>query len=201
MPKREFKTVEEFKECVGEAEELIFDGTENLTERPQKYDKQKDKYSGKKNTHTDLALVLSDKKTRIYYVSYYYDGKNVDFGVLKQVPIAIGIPPELPWFKNFKVLVDLGFIGIAKLYEIKELIIGEKKTRKSKKNPNPKLTEEQKVKNKSVSRERIFVEHAIGKMKRYRILKNRCRLKCPVTKDRILGMSAGLWNYQLELNS
>jgi hypothetical protein len=46
MLKREFESVEEFEECVGQAEELIFDGTENLTERPQNYDKQKDKYSG-----------------------------------------------------------------------------------------------------------------------------------------------------------
>lgn len=167
-----------------------------MTERPKDYDKQKEKYSGKKSTHTDIALLLSDKKTWIYYVSKYYAGKNVDFGVLKQE-----FPPEYPWFKNLKVLVDLGFIGIDKLYEVKELIIGEKKPRKSKANPNPKLTEKQKIKNTKVSKERIFVEHAIGKMKRYRILKNRCRIKCPVTKDRILGIAAGLWNYQLALNN
>ncbi|HFC00038.1 MAG TPA: DDE endonuclease, partial [Phaeodactylibacter sp.] len=41
----------------------------------------------------------------------------------------------------------------------------------------PKLTEEQKEWNKKVSRERIFVEHAIGRLKKFRILKNRCRLK------------------------
>lgn len=188
--------MEDFERQVSVAEELIFDGTENLTERPQDHDKQKDKYSGKKKTHTDLALVLSDKQTKIYYVSKYYDGKNVDMGVLKRE-----FPPEQSWFKNFKVLFDLGFIGVEKLYEFKELIIGEKKPRKSKKNPNPELTGEQKLKNRSVSRERIFVEHAIGKMKRYRILKNRCRIKCPVIKNRILGIAAGLWNYQIDLNS
>ena len=141
-----------------------------------------------------MALVLSDKATRIYYVSEYYDGKNVDMGILKKE-----FPPGQQWFKNFKVLFDLGFVGVRKLYEFKELIIGEKKPRKSKKNPRPELTEEQKKKNQAISRERIFVEHAIGKMKRYRILKNRCRLKCQETKNRILGISAGLWNYQLEL--
>ena len=196
MPKRSFKDVEEFEAHVCDAEELIFDGTENLTERPKDYDEQKEKYSGKKCTHTDLTLVLSDKRTWIYYASEYYNGKNVDFGVFKQE-----FPPEYPWFKNSKVLVDLGFIGIDKLYEIKELVIGEKKPRKSKENPNPKLTEEQKIKNTKVSKERIFVEHAIGKMKRYRILKNRCRIKCSVTKNRIVGIAAGLWNYQLLLNS
>ena len=50
MPKRFFESVEEFESHVSEAEELIFDGTENLTERPQDYDNQKSKYSGKKHS-------------------------------------------------------------------------------------------------------------------------------------------------------
>lgn len=196
LPIRKFETVEEFEQALNGANELIFDGVENLTERPKDNDKQRDKYSGKKSTHTDLALVLSDKKTRIYYVSEYYNGRNVDMGVLKKE-----FPSDQLWFKKFKVLFDLGFQGVAKLYEFKELVIGEKKSRKSKKNPNPKLSPRQKERNKSVSRERIFVEHAIGKMKRYRILKNRCRLKCQNIKNRILGIAAGLWNYQLQLKS
>jgi len=196
MPKRKFENVEEFETQVQEAEELIFDGTENLTERPQNSDNQANKYSGKKNTHTDVTLVLSDKSTKIYYVSEYYDGKNVDFGILKQE-----FPPALPWFINCKILVDLGFIGFDKIYETKELIIGEKRPRKSKNNPNPELSSEQKERNKSVSRERIYVEHAIGRIKRYRILKNRCRLKSQQMKNRILGIAAGLWNYQLALRS
>lgn len=196
LPIRKFETVEEFEQALNGANELIFDGVENLTERPKDNDKQRDKYSGKKSTHTDLALVLSDKKTRIYYVSEYYNGRNVDMGVLKKE-----FPSDQLWFKKFKVLFDLGFQGVAKLYEFKELVIGEKKSRKSKKNPNPKLSPGQKERNKSVSRERIFVEHAIGKMKRYRILKNRCRLKCQNIKNRILGIAAGLWNYQLQLKS
>lgn len=196
MPKRFFATVEEFEAHVSEAEELIFDGTENLTERPQSPDKQKDKFSGKKGTHTDIALVLSDKNTKIYYVSEYYDGKNVDMGILKaEFEVGKG------WFKKHKGLFDLGFVGVGKYYEFKELIIGERKPRKSKSNPDPELSEEQKQKNKRVSKERIFVEHAIGKMKRYRILKNRCRLKCQKLKNRILGIAAALWNYQLLINN
>jgi len=119
--KRKFETVKEFEEHVKDAKELIFDGTENLTERPQNNDKQKDKYSRKKGTHTDLTMVLSDRKTKIYYVSEYYDSKNVDFGALKKE-----FPSEKCWLENFKVLVDLGFVGIDKLYKSKELIIGEK---------------------------------------------------------------------------
>lgn len=196
MPKRSFESVEEFEFHVSDAKEIIFDGTETLTERPKGYDNQRDKYSGKKGTHTDVCLLLSDKKTKIYYVSKLYPGRNVDFGILKKE-----FPPGKGWFKKCKVLVDLGFIGIDKLYKIKELVVGEKKPRKSKKNPNPEFTAEQKESNKAVSRERIFVEHAIGKMKKFRILKNRCRIKCEKLKNRIIGICAGLWNYHLELSS
>ena len=196
MPKRKFESVKEFNKCVSKAKELIFDGTENPIERPQNNDNQKSKFSGKKKTHTDIALLLSDKNTKIYYVSKLYDGSNVDMGILKKE-----FPPEKKWFRKLKVLFDLGFVGVDKIYEIKELIIGEKKSRKSKRNPNPKLNEEQKEKNKKVSRERIFVEHAIGKMKRYRILKNRCRMKCQKLKNKIIGICAGLWNYHLSISN
>jgi len=194
MPKRRFENVEEFECHVKNAKELIFDGAENLTERPQSNDKQKDKYSGKKGTHTDITLVLSDKNTWIYYLSEYYDGKNVDISILKSE-----FSPSEGWFKNQRVLLDLGFVGVANYYDFGELCIGKKRPRKSKLNPEPKLSEEQKTINKAVSKERIYVEHAIGKMKRYRILKNRCRLKCPHLKNRILGITAALWNYQLSL--
>jgi len=138
---------------------------------------------------------LSDKATKIYYVSKLYNGSQVDMGLLKKE-----FPPGLGWFKNFKLLVDLGFIGIDKLYKIKTLVIGEKRPRKSKANPKRELSKEQKDRNTEVSRERIFVEHAIGRMKKYRILKNRCRLKCQELKNRIIGICAGLSNYQLALS-
>ena len=196
MPKRKFENIDEFEEHIKEAKEIIIDGTENPIERPKGNDNQKVKYSGKKSTHTDIALVMSDKKKQIYYVSKLYDGSNVDFGLLKNE-----FPPEYDWFRNVKLLVDLGFVGIEKIYNIKELIIGEKKKSKSKSNPNSRLTDEQKELNKKVSKERIFVEHAIGGIKIYRILKNRCRLKTPELKDRIIGVCAGLWNYHLAISS
>ena len=196
MPKRKFESVEEFEEHVKKAEEIIIDGTENATERPKGNENQKVKYSGKKSTHTDITLLMSDKAKKIYYLSKLYDGSNVDFGLLKSE-----FPPEFDWFRSIRLLVDLGFVGIDKIYNIKELIIGQKRTRKSKANPNPQLTDEQKESNKKVSRERIFVEHAIGGMKIFRILKNRCRMKTPELKDRIIGVCAGLWNYHLVTNN
>jgi len=196
MPKRGFQDVEEFEEHLKGVKEIIFDGTEMPTERPKNNDDQKVKYSGKKSTHTDVAMVLSDKARWIHYVSMLYFGSNNDFGIFK-----LEFPPGKGWFKNKRVLVDLGFVGIEKLYQISELLIGKKKKRKSKDNPDPKLTDEQKEKNKAVSKERIYVEHAIGGMKIFRILKNRCRMKSQVWKNRIVGICAGLWNYKLLLKS
>jgi len=173
MPKREFSNVVEFEEHLKNAEETLIDGTENNVERPKDADNQKSKYSGKKKAHT---------------------GSQVDMGILKKE-----FPPGLAWFKNMKVLVDLGFVGISKLYEFKELLIGFKKPRKSKSNPKPTLTAEQKQYNRAISKERIYVEHAIGGMKKFRILRNKCRLKSQQLKERNIGVCAGLWNYQLRL--
>lgn len=124
-----------------------------------------------------------------------YAGSQVDIGILKKE-----FPPGQGWFRNLRVLFDLGFVGVDKYYTFKELVIGEKKPRKSKKIPSPQMSDEQKQKNRNVSKERIFVEHAIGRMKKYRILKNRCRLKSQQLKNRIIGICAGLANYQLDLN-
>ncbi len=196
MPKRKFEGPTEFEKHLKGVDEIIFDGFENMTERPQGYEDQKVKYSGKKGTHTDIALLMSDKRTWIYYVSDFYDGSNVDFGLFKKE-----FPPGKGWFKKKKIIVDLGFQGIEKLYEAREIIIGEKKPRKSEGNPKPELAPEQKERNREVSRERIYVEHAIGRLKRFRILKNRCRLKCQNFKNQIIGICAGLWNYELNLNN
>ena len=196
MPKRTFESVEEFEEHFADADEVLIDGTENLCFRPKGNENQRVKYSGKKGTHTDIALVLSDKRRFIYYLSRLYEGSNVDFGLLKEE-----FPPEKDWFRNQKVVIDLGFVGIEKEYRIKQVLIGFKRLRKSKANPTPRLTKEQQEWNSTVSRERIYVEHAIGGMKRYRILKNRCRIKCQTLKNEIIGICAGLWNYQLILTN
>lgn len=196
MPQRSFENVEAFEAHFADADEILIDGTESACFRPEDNEKQKLKYSGKKHTHTDIALVFSDRRRFIYYVSRWHEGSKVDFGLLKEE-----FPPEQDWFRRQKVIVDLGFVGIEKLYRILELLIGVKRPRKSKANPAPALSTEQKEKNKEVSRSRIYVEHAIGGMKKYHVLKNRCRIKCEHLKNKILGICAGLWNYSLMLNN
>ena len=72
-----------------------------------------------------------------------------------------------------------------------------KKPRKSKKNPSPALSAEQKAENKALSQVRIFVEHAIGGMKRYNILVHTFRNRIENFEDDVIGVCAGLWNLAL----
>jgi len=72
-----------------------------------------------------------------------------------------------------------------------------KKPRKSKKNPSPELSAEQNTENKALSQVRIFVEHAIGGMKRYNILVHTFRNRIENFEDDVIGVCAGLWNLVL----
>jgi hypothetical protein len=75
--------------------------------------------------------------------------------------------------------------------------IPTKKPRKSQKNPNPQLSDEQKAANKVLSQVRIFIEHAIGGMKRYNILVHGFRNRTADFEDDAIGVCAGLWNFVL----
>ena len=73
--------------------------------------------------------------------------------------------------------------------------IPTKKPRKSQKNPNPQLRGEQKAAKKALSQIRIFIEHAIGGMKRYNILVHGFRNRKADFEDDAIGVCAGLWNF------
>lgn len=100
-------------------------------------------------------------------------------------------PPEQAWFKDFRVRVDLGFLGIEKDYQCQEVLIPNKKPK------NQELTPAQKAENKLLASKRIIVEHAIAGLKRYRILSDRLRSHDLKLYNVILGVCAGLWNFYL----
>jgi hypothetical protein len=106
-------------------------------------------------------------------------------------------PPELDWFADLHVRVDLGYLGIQSDYRGDRIDIPTKKPRKSKKNPTPQLSDEQKAANTALSQIRIFIEHAIGGMKRYNILVHVFRNRKADFEDDAIGICAGLWNFAL----
>lgn len=154
--------------------------------------KSKKKPLVEKKTHVKKVLVLSNKKRKIFYISKLYTGAKHDFGMLKTE-----FPNTVPWFEEFTLLLDSGFQGIDTLYKTKELKITFRR-RRAKKGETSDLTPEQVAHNKKVGSERIFVEHTIGGLKRYRILYNRVRLKGDDTLNRIINAVAGLWNFSID---
>ena len=128
----------------------------------------------------------------IVFLGRTFSGHNHDYSMLKQE-----LPPALDWFSDLEVWVDLGYQGIQSDYAGDLIAIPHKKPRKSKKNPHPELTAEQRAENQAVSQVRIFIEHAIGGMKRFNILVQRFRNRKDNFEDDSVGVCAGLWNLTL----
>ena len=101
----------------------------------------------------------------IVFLGRTFSGHHHDYKMLKQE-----FPPEMDWFSDLHVRVDLGYQGMQSDYHLDQLDIPYKKPRKSRKNPQAALSAAQKAVNKALSQIRIFVEHAIGAMNLYNIL-------------------------------
>jgi hypothetical protein len=128
----------------------------------------------------------------IVFLGRTLSGHNHDYPMLQQE-----FPPEVEWFADLHVRVDLGYLGIKSDYCGEQIDIPTKKPRKSQKNPTPQLSDEQRAINTALSRVRIFIEHAIGGMKRYNILVHTFRNRIKHFEDDVIGICAGLWNLVL----
>ena len=124
----------------------------------------------------------------IHYLSRCWIGSTHDFSLLK-----LEFPPGQEWFRDFVIRLDLGFLGFEKVYPCKEAVLPKKKQKEQ------PLTVEEKATNRVKAQERIWVEHGIGGMKRYRILVDRLRTKIFEFYDDCLEVCAGLWNLYLAL--
>ncbi len=139
LPHRTFHNINEFREIFSDREEIIIDVTERRQARPKDHQKQKETYSGKKKRHTAKNTIIATMTKLILFVGQTFTGHNHDYKIFKEE-----FPTQEAWFKCLSVLVDLGYQGILKDYQGEKIQIPFKKTRKSKKNPNPTLTSEQK---------------------------------------------------------
>ena len=135
---------------------------------------------------------MSSIEKVILFLGNTFTGRNHDYSMLKQE-----FPPEHDWFDDLNILVDLAYLGMSKDYRSENILLPYKKPRKSKKNPVTQLTEEQIIENRALSGIRIFVENAIGGIKRYNILVHRFRNHKPDFDDDVIGICAGLWNFSL----
>jgi len=199
LPARKFCSVEELRAAFGDVYDLFIDATERPHCRPKDQDEQQKKYSGKKKCHTVKNTVISTFSKWILFLGYTVSGSIHDYKQFKKEFPVDGLAEEvIKWFEDFAIWLDLGYLGVQKLYVAGEINMPHKKPRKSIKNPSPALTEKQKVENRNISQMRIVVEHAIGGFKRFNILVQRFRNHLDGFVDTAILIAAGLWNWKLK---
>jgi hypothetical protein len=103
--------------------------------------------------------VVVDKKTRKVICTAFANGKRHDFRLFKESKTHI--QPEI------QTDTDTGFQGILKLHA--NSLLPKKRTKKK------PLSKEDKQRNREISSERVGNEHAIGFIKRFKILSERYR--------------------------
>ena len=87
------------------------------------------------------------------------------------------------------LLQDTGFQG----FTVEGVLIIQPK----KKPRGGELTEEEKEANRAISKLRVRVEHVINGVKRYRIVKDKCRNWKKEFEDKIMEIACGLHNFKL----
>ena len=199
LPARKFCCVEELRVAFGDVYDLFIDATERPHCRPKDDEEQQKKYSGKKKCHTVKNTVISTLSMWVLFLGYTVAGSIHDYTQFKEEFPVDGSKKEVTkWFEDFAIWLDLGYQGVQNLYQADKINIPYKKPRKSINNPSPSLTKEQKDKNRSISKMRVVVEHAIGGFKRFNILVQRFRNHLDGFVDIAVLLAAGLWNWKLK---
>ncbi len=113
---------EEVADSIGASEggaNLSLDATERLLQRPVNEEKQREKYSGKRKTHTDKNLLLVNENTKkVVYLSETVEGKMHDKKLVDKSKIS--------YPKNASLTQDTGFQG----YQPKDVVVQQPKKSK-----------------------------------------------------------------------
>ena len=135
-----------------------------------------------KKTHKVKNNVICDKSKRIIFLSKTYEGSKHDKSIIDAEEW------KLP--KGIVVHEDSGFEG----HQQKGIIIN----RPMKKPKGRELTQKQKTANKRKASKRVLVEHSIGHVKIYRIVKDTIRLWKDNAKDIVMEICCGLSNWKMK---
>ncbi len=160
---------------------FFHDGTERPIQRPKDKDAQKMYYSGKKKHHTVKNNVIINAECKVLFLTTTSEGKRHDKRVADDAGYAF---PE-----GSTVYQDTGFQG----FRPENVILLQPK----KKPRGGQLTSEEKAENQRISSIRIRIEHAIGGVKRYRIVKDKVRVWKRGFRDQLMETCCGLHNFRL----
>jgi len=157
------------------------DGTERPIPRPKDNATQREYYSGKKKCHTVKNIVVIDTHCKIRLLTHTCTGKKHDKKAADEAGYSF---PE-----GSALYQDTGFQGFT--------IAGVTILQPKKKPRGKELTPEEKEDNRLISKIRIRIEHAIGGVKRYRIVKDKIRNWKKGFRDNVMETCCGLHNFRL----
>lgn len=188
---KSLKTLEELldrdhlllKYLVGQRRYVLLDGTERSVERPRDPDRQKTSYSGKK-THSVKNDLLCTPNRRILWLSKTCEGHAHDKKIMDWQPLM------LP--NGIILWQDTGFVGY-----VPENLTVKMAAKKSK---GKELTDAQKQENRKISSLRILVEHAVGGVKKCRIVKELFRCRKFGFDDLVMLITCGLHNFRITMS-
>lgn len=150
-----------FPEIHDVIKEIIVDATEQRIQRPKDKRKNKKYRSGKKKAHTVKTQIITDAKSgRILHVSPTVEGKRHDFRLFKETVCPSATDDGIT------LLADSGYQG---LHDQRPGLTSARVAMKRFRGAPP-LTRKQRKENRLLSKTRIFVEHAFGRMKQYKVL-------------------------------
>jgi hypothetical protein len=158
------------------------DGTERPIQRPKDQEVQKTYYSGKKKRHTVKNNVVVNAQGKIVLLTTTCEGKKHDKKIADEA--ALTLPEDSVLYQ------DTGFQGFA--------LEGVTILQPKKKPCGSQLTAEDKEHNREIARVRVRVEHAIGGVKRYRIVKDQLRNWKQDFRDSVMETCCGLHNFRLD---
>ena len=133
-----------------------------------------------------MLIAAPDK--RVLYLSQTYEGSAHDKRVADEEDLEFGADDQ--HHETLELLQDLGFQG----YKPKGVVV----VQPLKKPRGGELTDEQKQANREKSRQRVVVEHAIGGVKIWRMVKEQIRSWCHRLRDRVMYLACGLHNFRLK---
>ena len=136
-------------------------------------------YSGKQKAHTIRNVLVIDETTHIHFLSKTYEGRAHD----KRIADEAGY--DLP--KGSVLYQDAGFQGFSP--------DGVCSMQPKKKPKGGVLTDEDKARNRAISSKRVLIEHVIGHIKRYRIVRDIIRSPYDWFRDKVMETCCGLHNF------
>jgi hypothetical protein len=136
-----------------------------------------------KKSHTIKNVVLASGQKKILYLSQTYEGSVHDKKIADEA--------EIEFETTIELLQDSGFQGFCP--QKATVAMPEKKPK------GKDLTDEQKQENKQKAAQRVVVEHAIGGIKNWRIVKDKIRSYRHKLRDEVMLIACGLHNFKIKL--